>query len=159
MENNEAPIKATAKAKRLGRWQPGQSGNPSGVRPGSRHKATLLAESLYKGECEGLVRKTIELGLAGDIGALKICMDRLLPPIKSRPITFKLPELRTVSDALSAISSIIEGVTSGQILADEAQSLTDIVSVFIRALEVSELEDRLVALEKASGTKPERFDA
>jgi hypothetical protein len=36
-------------------------------------------------------------------------MDRLLPPIKSRPISFKLPTLRTVSDALSAITAIIEG--------------------------------------------------
>jgi hypothetical protein len=46
----------------------------------------------YSGECEALTRKVIE----------KIAMDRLLPPIKSRPIQFKLPKLDTVSNALSA---------------------------------------------------------
>jgi hypothetical protein len=75
-------------------------------------------------------------------------MDRLLPPIKSRPITFKLPELRTVSDALSAISLIIEGVAAGEILADEAQSLTNMVGVFIKALEISDLEDKSGRLAK-----------
>jgi hypothetical protein len=109
---------------------------------------------------EALTRKVIELGLAGDTTALKIAMDRLLPPIKSRPISFKLPTLRTVSDALSAITAIIRGVTSGEILANEAQSLTDMVGIFIKALEVSALEDRLVALEKASaGATGARFDA
>jgi hypothetical protein len=35
---------------------------------------------------------------------LKICMDRLLPPIRTRPIRFALPELHTVSDALRLLS-------------------------------------------------------
>ena len=61
---------------------------------------------------------------------------------------------------MSAISLIVEGVTTGKILAEEAQVLTDMVGGFIKALEVSALEDRLVALEKASaGATVARFDA
>jgi hypothetical protein len=159
MENkDEAPVKAAPKADT--RFKPGVSGNPAGTARGSRHRATLLAESLYKGECESLVRKTIELGLAGDIGALKICLDRLCPPLKSRPITFKLPPLHTVSDALSAISLIIEAAASGEILADEAEALTGMIGTFLKALEITDLEDRLCKLEQASASaKPERFDA
>jgi Family of unknown function (DUF5681) len=51
------------------RWKPGESGNPKGMKRGSRHRATLLAESLYSGECEGLCRKVIELGPRGRRGS------------------------------------------------------------------------------------------
>jgi hypothetical protein len=48
----------------------------------AEHRASrgMLPENLYKGECEALVRKVITLGLGGDVGALKIAMDRPLPP-------------------------------------------------------------------------------
>jgi hypothetical protein len=56
---------------------------------------------------------------------------------------------------------IMQGVTAGKILAEEAQSLTDMVGIFIKALEVSALEDRLTALEQANAGAPTagRFDA
>src|SRR5438067_13919361 len=96
------------------RWQKGESGNPRGTRAGSKHRATLFAESLLSGEAEDLVRKVVELAKAGDVGALKICIGRILPPVKSRPIAFKLPTLHTADDALSALTAIAEGVTSAQ---------------------------------------------
>jgi hypothetical protein len=94
-----------------------------------------------------LVRKTIELAKVGDVAALRLCLERLLPPLKSRPIKFALPELHTTSDALSALAAIIEGVTNGRLLPEEAEALTATVSTFIKAVEVTVLEDRLTALE------------
>jgi hypothetical protein len=41
------------------------------------------------------------------IQAVKLCLERILPPVKSRPISFKLPELHTIADAQSALSAII----------------------------------------------------
>jgi hypothetical protein len=145
----ETLVNAEAKAKRPGRWKPGQSGNPRGMKTGSRHRATMLVENMYAGEAEAVTRKVIELAKAGDLVALKICADRLCAPIKSRPVSFKLPALRTVSDAVSAMTLIIDGAASGEILADEAQALSELVSTFIRTLEVNDLETRLAALEKA----------
>src|ERR1700730_2714864 len=86
-----------------------RAGNLASSKRGSRRRATLLVESMYKGECEALTRKVIELGLAGDVTCLRIAMDRLLPPLKGRPITFKLPTLHTISDAQNALSAIIAG--------------------------------------------------
>ena len=92
--------------------------------------------------------------------AMKLCLERLLPPVRSRPINFKLPELRTISDAQDALAKIIAGTTSGAILADEAATLASIIASFVRTTEVAELETRLVALEKASAGAPgARFDA
>jgi hypothetical protein len=37
-------------------------------------------EALLNGEAEKLTRKAIDLGLAGDMAALRLCVDRIIPP-------------------------------------------------------------------------------
>ena len=69
-----------------GQFKPGQSGNPAGKPKGTRNKATLAVEALLDGEAEELTRKAIELAKTGDIPALRICLDRILPPRKDRPL-------------------------------------------------------------------------
>src|SRR5687768_16932362 len=68
-------------------FQKGQSGNPDGRPKGSRNATTLAVESLLDGEAEALTRKAVELAIAGDIAALRLCLDRVLPPRKDRPVT------------------------------------------------------------------------
>jgi hypothetical protein len=72
----------------------GNAGRPNGA----RHRVTLAAEALLDGEGEMLTRKAIELALAGDPTALRLCLDRILPPRRERPITFKLPALHSAAD-------------------------------------------------------------
>src|SRR3954453_12196697 len=54
----------------------GQSGNPAGRRPGSRNRATLIAEILLQGQSEALMQKAVERALEGSDLALKLCLDR-----------------------------------------------------------------------------------
>jgi hypothetical protein len=60
-------------------------------------------------------RKAIELALAGDPIGLRLCLDRILPPLRERPLTFALPKLRSAADAGAAISARQQGhaVSSG----------------------------------------------
>jgi hypothetical protein len=85
----------------------------------------------------------------------------LIPPAKTRSFRFKLPPLHTISDAQSALATIIAGTASGTILADEAATLTAMVSAFVKTIEVSEIESRLAALEQADKASAEehRYDA
>ena len=62
------------------RFRPGESGNPGGRPKGSRNKATLAMEALLDGEGEEITRKAIELAKDGDMGAIRVCMDRIAPP-------------------------------------------------------------------------------
>jgi hypothetical protein len=96
-------------------FKPGQSGNPSGKPKGTRNKATLAIEELMEGEANGLTRKAIELALGGDIQALRLCLDRICPPRKDRPISLKLPKVETIPDIVTAIGSTLEAVASGEI--------------------------------------------
>jgi hypothetical protein len=77
-------------------------------------------------------------------------VEQLIAPQKARPFKFKLPPLRSVSDAQDALAKIIAGVAGGKILSDEAQILSGIVNSFLRSIEIADLETRLVALERAN---------
>ncbi|MET8524060.1 DUF5681 domain-containing protein, partial [Nocardioides sp. NPDC004968] len=69
-------VENTAGKQRGAPFKRGQSGNPAGKPRGARHKVTLAIEALLEGEAGALTRKAIELGLAGDMTALRLCMDR-----------------------------------------------------------------------------------
>ncbi len=60
-----------------GRFRPGQSGNPSGRPKGARHKATMAVEALLNGEADAITRKAIDAALAGDMTAIRLCLDRI----------------------------------------------------------------------------------
>ena len=76
------------------RFRKGQSGNPSGRPRGARNKTTLAVEALLDGEAEVLTRKAIERAKDGDSVALRLCLERILPPRKDRPVSFALPKDR-----------------------------------------------------------------
>jgi hypothetical protein len=131
-------------------WQKGESGNPAGRKWGSRNKASLLAETLLDGETERITRKCVEMALEGNEVALRLCMERVLSPKKSRPLRFKLSVLETVADAQLALAQIVAGMADGTILVDEGSALCGAVNAFLKSIEIAELETRLLALEQAS---------
>jgi hypothetical protein len=61
-----------------GKFAKGFSANPRGNPKGSRHRATLAAEALLDGDAEALTRKCVEMALAGDATAMRLCLDRLI---------------------------------------------------------------------------------
>jgi Family of unknown function (DUF5681) len=128
------------------RWKPGESGNPRGMERGSRHKASLIAENLLDGECQRLTRQAIELALNGDPQALTMCLERILPPARERPCSFKLPPISTAAEA-ACMARVLEGMASGEILAGEGAALSATISAYVKILETTEIEARISALE------------
>ena len=47
-------------------YEKGQSGNPAGRPPGSRNKSTILAEAMFQGEAETIIRMAIDKAKAGN---------------------------------------------------------------------------------------------
>jgi uncharacterized small protein (DUF1192 family) len=131
----------------LGRWKKGQSGNSYGANAGKRHRATLLAQQLFQGESDEICRAVIAQAKKGCVISQRLCLERIAPALKTYPISFKLPELHTIADAQAAIASIVAGTASGEILADEAMVLTNIVATFIKAVDTAEIDTRIAALE------------
>jgi hypothetical protein len=69
-----------------------------GRRAGSGNKAPLAAAALLAGESEALMRKAVEMTLAGDPTALRLRMKRLLPPCRERSVKFSLPPIAGRAD-------------------------------------------------------------
>jgi Family of unknown function (DUF5681) len=124
-----------------GRFRKGQSGNPAGRPRGSRHSATLAAEALLEGEAEKLTRKCIELALAGDTVALRLCIERICPPRKDRPVSFPLPSINTARDAADVMSSVMSAVAAGQITPNDAAEISKVIAVAVKAYEIAEVND------------------
>ena len=103
---------STRKNAETTRGKPFEPGN-SGRTKGSRNKATLALEALLDGEAEALTRKAIEMALEGDTTAMRLVMDRIMPPRKDRPVLFALPKLETPADAVKATAALVEAADRG----------------------------------------------
>jgi hypothetical protein len=146
-----ASAETTASQQRGAPFKPGQSGNPAGRPKGARHKTTLAIEALLDGQHEKLTQKAIDLALAGDMQALRICMDRLAPVRRDRPVMFDLPRIETIADLPQATRAIMEAVAAGELTPSEAAELGKLVDAHAKAIEVTDLHRRLEALEGGPG--------
>ena len=74
--------------------------------PGGRRRGTLAAAALLAGESEALTRKAVETALAGDPTAMRLCMERVLPPRRERTVKFRLPPIEgTLTGEICGLSS------------------------------------------------------
>ncbi len=89
MTPKKTPLNNGGKTAR-GKFAPGNKlgkGRPRGA----LNKVTLAVQNLLDGEAEELTRKAIELAKGGDMAALRLCFDRLLPPRKGRKVWNRHP--------------------------------------------------------------------
>jgi len=132
-----------------GRFKPGQSGNPGGRPPGTRNRATESAELLLEGEAEALTRKAVELALGGDPMALRLCLDRLIPPRRGRKVQLaNVPPVESIAELSPTMAAITMAATTGEITPGEAAELARVVEIYARAVEVTDFDRRLRELEK-----------
>jgi hypothetical protein len=131
-------------------FSPGQSGNPKGRPAGSRNKATLAIDALLDGEAEALTRKAIEMAKTGDNQALRLCMDRIVPVRRDRPITFKLPKIGGPGQAADAMSAVLLAVSNAEITPMEASEIAKLLDVYVRTVETTDLAKRIAELEKTA---------
>lgn len=132
-----------------GRFVKGRSGNPAGRETGSRNRATLLAETMFDGEAEALARKAIERALEGDAAALKMCLDRVLAPRRERRIEAELPPLEGIADIGTVMLGVLRAAVEGRITPSEAAKLAGTVEAAVKAIDASDFDRRLTALEEA----------
>jgi hypothetical protein len=136
---------ATAAPKQRGRpFQPGQSGNPLGKRPGTRHKATALAQAITAENRKALIEKCVSQALGGDTVLLKAFLDRLDPDPRGGFIQFPVP----LPAGDTAFEVIINAVGGGLLTSSEAVDLCQLLEGRQGASEIADLTARIVSLEE-----------
>ena len=126
-----------------GQFSAGNSGRPRG----SRNKATLAIESLLEGQAEALAQAAITKALQGDSVALRLCMDRIAPPPKDAAVIFSMPTMSNTLDAAEAAGNVLRAVSEGELTPLEATRVMGLIDSYRRTLELTEIEQRLQALE------------
>jgi hypothetical protein len=126
-------------------FAPGNPGRPKG----SRNATTRVLEALLDGEAEEIVRKAIELAKSGDGPAMRAVLDRLLAPRKDRPVTFELPPINTFADLSLATAALLRAVAMGDLTPSEATEFAKLIEAHVRAIEATELAERVAKLEGA----------
>jgi hypothetical protein len=139
----------TRKPRGLGkRFGPGNPGRP----PGSRNRRAVLAERLAEEKFEDVVQAVIRAAtLSGDMMACRIILDRLWPVRRGRPVSFPVPDRLDAEGLAEALDGVIRAVGNGELTPEEGQVVTAVLNEKRRFVEVEELEQRLQALEEASG--------
>ena len=110
----------------------------------------MAIEALLEGQAEALTQKAIEMALSGDGVAMRLVLDRLVPPRRDRHIAIELPPVKTATDATAASGKIVDAVASGEITPNEGAEVGKILDVHVRNIELREFEERLAALEGKS---------
>lgn len=125
------------------------AGNQHGGKPkGARHRTTRAIETLLEGEHDKLTRKAIDMALAGDTTAMRLCLDRIAPPRKDAPISFDLPPIKTAADTVSASCALLQAVSEGEVTPDEAGRVMALLTAHKSLVEAGDLEARIAALEE-----------
>ena len=144
---------ATSTKTNKGRFPKGASGNPSGRPVGSRNQSTMLAEQLLADDAGTLTGKVIELAKQGNLVALRLCIERLIPVRKERFLSFEPAPVKSAADLPAAFQSIFAAVAEGRITPGEGQVLAEILRSQAQTIEQVEMERRLQALETLNAPK------
>ena len=102
------------------RGRPFANGNP-GRKVGSKNRATVVVSALLNSEAEQLVRKAVELALAGNVVMLKFLLSRMLP--RERLIKLDLPHMEFADDGVKALGAVMQAVSEGKISPSEGPRL------------------------------------
>jgi len=132
----------------MSKFKPGQSGNPGGRPKGALNRSTMAVQALLDGEAEALTRKAIELANKGNPVALRLCLERLLPPRKERSVALKLPRVESVQDIPKVLAAIVKAVAQGKLTPGEGQDMAAMLESYRKGIELTEIEGRLAALEE-----------
>src|SRR4051812_19291274 len=113
----------------VGRFVPGQSGNPSGKAPGTRNRATLLRELMEEGEDRAIVRLVLDKARGGDAVAARFLVAHLCPRPRptARSVEIALPDGLPAHNVVAAHDAVLRALFAGEIAPDEAEAVTRVL--------------------------------
>lgn len=130
----------------MGRFKPGESGNPQGRKLGTKTAAGKLRDQLLT-QAPEILAALIEQAKIGDPAAAKLVLDRCLPALRptDAPVAMTLPA--DTADLGAASQAVLLALGAGSITPDQAGSIAGVLNALARVRETTELEQRIIALE------------
>jgi hypothetical protein len=133
------------------RGKPFQPGNKYGCGrpPGSRNQVASRSQTILEEHAEILMKKCLHMALEGDVMAMRLCVERLIPVRRQRVVRFKMPSVGTMAEVDTASQAVVKGVSRGQLTPDEGKAFTGMLEGRRKIIETDQFVVRLEALEEA----------
>jgi len=133
-------------AKTPTRGRPFPQGNP-GRKRGKKSNSARGQPS--EGTRRGAAPQAVVMAMGGNVHLMKFLLGRILP--RERPVALTLPRLDYAHDSADAMAEIVDAVSSGRISPREAADLSEIISAFIRAIDITDAQTEIDALKVKLG--------
>lgn len=130
-------------------FKSGVSGNPAGKPRGTISKNSKLRELLIP-HAEELINTLITLAKNGDTNALRLCIERLIPRVRTETVKFSLPEDKDLSrpESLTYIGAeLIKSIANEQLTPEQGKAVVDVLAYQLKAIELQEIEARITSIE------------
>jgi len=131
-------------------FEPGKSGNPAG-RPRGIVDRRVALRRLLEPHAPELVDKVVEMAKGGDAAALRICLERLIPPMKAGDDHIEMPDLG--ADPAANATAIVHAIGSGSLTPEQGATMLQAFAAQAKIIEAAEIERRIAALEAAQKRK------
>ena len=82
---------------------------------------------------------------------MRLCLERIVGPYRERAVEFTMPPIRNAGDLAGAMAAVADAAAQGAVTPREAMQLGHVVEAYVRAVEATEFERRLRALEAPDG--------
>jgi len=125
------------------------------MRKGTRHKKTLLLAAMTDDDRATIVEKIIRQARKGCRVSQRLIVDRIEPARRGSPVKFALPEIRTMTDVVSALASISTAMAKGRLTPTEAMEVAGVVELSRQALKTIDHETRLERIEAMMRSEPD----
>jgi hypothetical protein len=131
-----------------GQFKKGTSGNPAGRPRGSRNEAMLVYEQMLREAGPRLLAKQIELGLDGNVQALRDSLGPVFSALKKPPVEFSLQPIESAADLPRAFRELTIAATEGRLPIPEAEKMANFLKIQAEVLKTVDLEQRVREIEK-----------
>jgi hypothetical protein len=81
------------------------------------------------------------MALDGDPVALRLCLERVCPPRRDRPVSFNLRPINSARDAADAQSDVAAAVSAGEITPADAAEISKVLANAAKAFEIAEIAE------------------
>ena len=138
----------------MAKFEKGNAGGPGRPR-GWRSEANRTLDRLASEGAEAVLKKQLEMAQSGDGRAAELVLKRAWSQPRGRLVEFEMPDVIEAPDVVHALHAVADAIKSGQLTPEEGVAVAEVVEKQRRAIELSTLEDRVLALEANLRVLPE----
>ena len=126
-------------------WKKGESGNPTGKKPGSG-KVSRMRKELAQ-HIPGIIENLLRAAQSGDIAASKILLDRVFPVARAADLAVEL-DVNPNATLSEQARQVLGSAAAGELPVASAATLITALSTTAKIDESTEILARLDALER-----------